>query len=254
MPGAYYNEHDPYAAEWLRRLVAAGLIPAGDVDERDIRDVRRGDLVGHAQCHFFAGIAGWALALRLAGWPDDQPVWTASVPCQPYSIASVAHGGAQGDRDSRDLWPIFFSLARECRPPVLFGEQVPGAIGWGWWDRAALDLEGESYAAAALILRADAFGARHERRRIYWMADAGSERRPGHKPIQRFPLGAEAALAKYGDPLAGAGRALDGDLRDVLLSDGLSVAVERLRARGYGNAIVPQVAAEFVDAFMSAAE
>ncbi|WP_457638421.1 hypothetical protein [Oceanithermus sp.] len=35
---AYYNERDPYAAEWLRNLIAAGFIPDGDVDERDIRE------------------------------------------------------------------------------------------------------------------------------------------------------------------------------------------------------------------------
>lgn len=66
---AYYNEIDPYAAQWLRNLVAAGLIPAGEIDERSITDVQPGDLAGFAQCHFFAGIGGWALALRLAGWP-----------------------------------------------------------------------------------------------------------------------------------------------------------------------------------------
>jgi hypothetical protein len=37
------------------------------------------------QCHFFAGIGGWSVALRLAGWPDERPVWTGSCPCQPFS-------------------------------------------------------------------------------------------------------------------------------------------------------------------------
>ncbi|HAI34251.1 MAG TPA: DNA cytosine methyltransferase, partial [Alcanivorax sp.] len=31
---AYYNEIDPFAAQWLRELIAAGLIAPGDVDER----------------------------------------------------------------------------------------------------------------------------------------------------------------------------------------------------------------------------
>ena len=30
----YYNEFDPKAAAWLRELISAGLIPDGDVDER----------------------------------------------------------------------------------------------------------------------------------------------------------------------------------------------------------------------------
>lgn len=52
---AYYNEIDPYAAQWLRNLIADGHIAAGDVDERDIRDVKPEDLRGYTQCHFFAG-------------------------------------------------------------------------------------------------------------------------------------------------------------------------------------------------------
>src|SRR5882672_7856682 len=42
--------------------------------------------------NFFAGIAGWPLVLRLAGWPDDRPVWTASLPCQPFSLAESREG------------------------------------------------------------------------------------------------------------------------------------------------------------------
>jgi DNA (cytosine-5)-methyltransferase 1 len=76
----YYNEFDPGAAQWLRQLMIEGHIPFGRVDERDIRDVRGDELRGYAQCHFFAGIGGWPLALRLAGWPDDRPVWTGSCP------------------------------------------------------------------------------------------------------------------------------------------------------------------------------
>jgi DNA (cytosine-5)-methyltransferase 1 len=43
---------------------------------------------------------------------------------------------------------------------------------------------------------------------------------------------------------------LDGDLRDLLHSNGVSLQVERDALKGYGNAIVPQVAAEFVVAFV----
>lgn len=61
----YYNEHDPYAAAWLRNLISAGLIPAGDVDQRSIEDVQPNELRGYTQCHFFAGIGGWSLALAI---------------------------------------------------------------------------------------------------------------------------------------------------------------------------------------------
>lgn len=149
---AYYNEIEPYAAKWLRNLIAARHIAPGDVDERDVRDVRPADLGGYTQCHFFAGIGVWSAALRGSGWPDDVPVWTASCPCQPFSSA----GRGLGFDDERHLWPHFFHLVRVCRPGVLFGEQVEKAIGFGWLDLVQDDLEGEGYAfgAVGFLLRA----------------------------------------------------------------------------------------------------
>jgi DNA (cytosine-5)-methyltransferase 1 len=131
--------------------------------------------------------------------------------------------------------------------------QVADAIGWGWLDEASWDLEGKGYACAAAVLRASGFNARHHRKRLYWVADAGRPGREGHHQIDGVSVPATSALALYGDPFADAGRALDGDYRGVLPGDGLPVGVERLRAKGYGNAIVPQVAAEFIAAWMEAA-
>lgn len=125
MKGSYYNEIDPFAAEWLRQLIARGLIAPGEVDERDICAVQPDDVRAFAQCHFFAGIGAWSHALRLAGWADDAPVWTGSCPCQPFSIA----GRRGGTNDERHLWPEWFRLIRECRPFVCFGEQVASADG-----------------------------------------------------------------------------------------------------------------------------
>jgi DNA (cytosine-5)-methyltransferase 1 len=247
---AYYNEFDPYAAQWLRNLISAGLIASGDVDDRSIADVQPSDLEGYTQCHFFAGIGGWSLALRLAGWADDRPVWTGSCPCQPYSVGSVAHGGAQGQSDERHLWPVFYPLIRERSPPVVFGEQVVSAIGWGWYDELCRDLEASSYACAAAVIPACAVEARHERKRLIWLADASGQGRERHHAVERVPFAAASPLAEYGNPLADAGRALDGDYSHLLLGDGVPVSVERLATKGYGNAIVPQVAAEVIGAFM----
>jgi len=247
---AYYNEIDPYAAQWLRNLIGAGHIAPGDVDERSIVDVRPDDLAGYTQCHFFAGIGGWSYAARLAGWPDHRPLWTGSCPCQPFSVASVAHRGPQGQGDSRHLWPAFFDIIRELKPPVVAGEQVADAIGWGWLDAAAGDLEGEGYAVASAVLPASGFGARHHRKRLIWLADAGSAGRQGHLEVERVPFRPCQEFPFYGDPLARASRALDGDFSDLLSSNGVPVAVERLATKGYGNAIVPQVAAEVIAAFL----
>lgn len=134
---AYYNEIDPHAAQWLRKLIADGHIAPGDVDERSIVEVRPDDLRGYEQCHFFAGIGGWSLALRLAGWPDHRPVWSGSCPCQPFSSA----GNKKGKADERHLFPVWFRLIKAVQPAIIFGEQVASAIGHGWLDDVAEDLE-----------------------------------------------------------------------------------------------------------------
>ena len=63
MTASYYNEWDAGAAAWLRELINNKLIPDGYVDERSITEVTPSDLEGFTQCHFFAGIGGWPLAL-----------------------------------------------------------------------------------------------------------------------------------------------------------------------------------------------
>lgn len=164
---AYYNEHDPFAAEWLRQLVKEGHIAPGDVDERDIRTVKSSELTGYIQCHFFAGIGVWSYALRQAGWPDDKPVWTGSCPCQPFSAA----GKGKGKEDERHLWPAFFGLIKESRPSVVFGEQVAAAIGHGWLDLVFDDLESVGYQTASSILSASWAGAPHIRSRLYFVGE-----------------------------------------------------------------------------------
>ncbi|MGN7964353.1 DNA cytosine methyltransferase, partial [Brucella sp. 22210] len=166
------------AAAWLRELIKAGLIAPGDVDERSIEDVTPAELRGYTQCHFFAGIGVWSYALRRAGWPDDRPVWTGSCPCQPFSAA----GKGDGFADERHLWPHFHWLIQNCRPAVVFGEQVASKDGLGWLDLVQADLEGSGYASGAVDTCAAGFGAPHIRQRLYWVAHAnksGSQGRCG---------------------------------------------------------------------------
>lgn len=170
MRGAYYNEIDPNAAQWLRNLIAAGHIAPGEVDERSIEDVAPDDLRGFTQCHFFAGIGVWSYVLRLAGWPDNKPVWTGSCPCQPFSSA----GKGAGFNDERHLWPALFHLIGERRPELVFGEQVAGVN--AWFDLVQTDVEAVDYAFGLVPFPAAGVGAPHIRDRAYWVADAGGER------------------------------------------------------------------------------
>ena len=178
----YYNEHDPKAAAWLRELIKAGLIPDGDVDERSITEINANELYPYTQCHFFAGIGGWSLALQLAGVPATTRLWTGSCPCQPFS--SAGKGLAQADE--RHLWPTFFDLIKECRPDTVFGEQVASAIGHGWLDGIQADLESEGYACGAVVLGAHSVGAPHIRQRLYWVADSDGKQELSTNPIRFY--------------------------------------------------------------------
>jgi DNA (cytosine-5)-methyltransferase 1 len=168
MKGAYYNENDEDKAAWLRELIHEGVVASGEVDTRSISAVWPEDLAGFSQHHFFAGIGVWSYALRLAGWPDDRPVWTGSCPCPSFSAA----GKGGGFDDPRHLWPDWARLIRKCKPATVFGEQADDAIGFGWLDLVQTDLERENYAVGKAVLGACSVGAPHIRQRLYFVAHA----------------------------------------------------------------------------------
>ncbi|UXC34821.1 DNA cytosine methyltransferase [Cupriavidus gilardii] len=205
---AYYNEIDPYAAQWLRNLIAAGHIAPGDVDTRDIRDVRPSDLRGYTQCHFFAGVGVWSYSLRRAGWSDDRPVWTGSCPCQPFSAA----GAGLGFSDERHLWPHWHWLIRECRPATVLGEQVASKDADPWIDLVQDDMEALDYAVGAVPFPAASVGAPHIRDRLYWVAHADNTGLEGRSRVRQ----------RADQRAVGAGR-VDGRVADAILqqrSDG----------------------------------
>jgi DNA (cytosine-5)-methyltransferase 1 len=254
---AWYNEIDPYAAAWLRNLIAAGHIAPGDVDERSIVDVQPDDLKGYTQCHFFAGIGGWSYAARLAGWPDDRVLWTGSCPCQPFS-SSGKRGGVS---DPRHLWPIWFALIEQLRPAFIAGEQVATKAGLSWFDGVQADLASANYASQGVSLSAAGFGAPHIRERLYWLADADRDRLERlAEPDKRAPHELTPSRRNYangcGSSFWSSARPLEGadGTRRILepgiepLADGIPARVGKLRA--YGNAIVPQVGAEVIGAYL----
>jgi DNA (cytosine-5)-methyltransferase 1 len=246
----YYNEYDSCNAGYLRELIADGLIAKGFVDERGIEDVQPRDLRGFRQCHFFAGIGGWSLALRLAGWPDDKPVWTGSCPCQSFSAA----GEQRGFEDERHLWPEFFRLIEKCRPVAVFGEQVAPAAGEVngecWLDLVHDDLERAGYAVGAALFPAASVGALHQRDRLYFVADSGGVRRePFRQAGERGPAGGFWADAEWAPSWPG------GEKRAVKpgvcpLAHGIPSWMGVVH--GAGNAIVPQQAAAFIQTYVEA--
>ena len=204
MAKAYYNEIDPYAAQWLRNLIDAGHIASGDVDTRSIVDVKASDLTGYTQCHFFAGIGVWSHALRQSGWSDSRSVWTGSCPCQPFSVA----GNGAGTTDERHLWPVWFELIKQCRPDVVFGEQVESAIKYGWLDLVQDDLEREGYSLGAAGIPAAGVGAPHIRHRLYFVAQSSEVGRGGWR---------DGDTARHGGQVQTEGRSASSELADTQL-------------------------------------
>lgn len=238
---AYYNEIDPYAAQWLRNLIDAGHIAAGVVDERSIEDVTPGDLRGFTQCHFFAGIGVWSYALRQAGWRDDRPVWTGSCPCQPFSAA----GKGTGFDDERHLWPAFQWLIEKCRPQRVFGEQVAAGNANAWFDLVQTDLEGMGYAFGLTPFTAASIGAPHIRERAYWLANACVQREPSTGNAQGL---AESLRSNAVNGLANTGGQRFDGIDPLLqrkesgrLTENISQAAGFSDAGGTGNAHHPRL-------------
>jgi DNA (cytosine-5)-methyltransferase 1 len=162
----YFNDNEKYVVQWLRNLY-----PDSVVDGRGVEELTADDVANYTRAHFFAGIGGWEYALTLAGWPETSPVWTASLPCQPFSTA----GKRLGEQDERHLWPVFRNLVEQCLPPVIFGEQVASKDGRLWLSGVRADLEALGYAVGAADLCAAGIGAPHIRQRLYWVANANLE-------------------------------------------------------------------------------
>ena len=124
-----------------------------------------------------------------------------------------AAGKGEGFADERHLWPSWFWLIDQCRPRTLFGEQVASKDAEPW-----LELEPLGH---------------------YVLAGDGADSDPG--PTNGLWRDADWLFCR------------DGKWRPVEpgtfpLAHGVSARVGRLR--GYGNAIVPQVAAAFIESYL----
>ena len=83
---AYYNEIDPYAAQWLRNLISpATLRQAMSMKETSAMFIPTTfDATANVISSPGSASEPRPAARRLA---DDRPVWTGSCPCPPFSAA-----------------------------------------------------------------------------------------------------------------------------------------------------------------------
>ena len=99
-------------------------------------------------------------------------------PCQPFSQA----GKKKGVEDERHLWPFIERGIEQCRPSVVFFENVHGIIstktgnGDSVLKYVLTSLEQLGYRATAGIFSAEEIGAPHQRKRVFIMADTDNNR------------------------------------------------------------------------------
>lgn len=233
----------------------------------------------------FAGIGGFDLGLERAGWecrwqveidpfcrrvlakhwphvrrygdvrafpePDTERVdlICGGFPCQPVSVA----GKRLAQADDRWLWPEFACVLRALRPRLALLENVPGLLAAGMGDVLG-DLADMGLDAEWGVFPASAFGAPHQRERVFLVAFPGGE--PRFRGVYsdgfdgfprdeqwRAAQGVESGRGwkRWLEQIAGA---LDWAAPECWfhrVDDGLPQGMDE-RVKALGNAIVPQVA------------
>lgn len=180
---------------------------------------------------------------------------TGGFPCQPFSVA----GNQKAQEDDRHLWPQMLRVIKQCRPTWVLAENVSGLIKLGL-DDVQFDLEAEGYTSRPLVVPACAVGADHRRDRVWILAYSASNGR--NEGTTASSNGEADGDSKKGEEensnhegFGGLRTELDGKSSPtrgwgteppaIRVDDGLPRRMDRNRA--IGNAIVPEVAYNFME-------
>lgn len=196
-------EIDPYCRKVLRARQADGLLPDFPIYD----DVRQFDA---------------------REWRGRVDVVCGGTPCQPWSTA----GKRLGTADHRHLWPEMARIVLECRPSIVFAENVSlDAFTEPWRDLRAMGYR----VPPALRLGPSDLGGSQSRDRWWLLAalrdDQGQRMVPGHAEARGASPDALCgweAVTWWGD--GGVSVCADGP------------ALRMARARAVGNAQIPAVA------------
>lgn len=245
-----YTDVDDFCVWWMQKLVSQQQLPYGDCLTKDIREFDPDLLEWYNHCHFFAGIGGWALALHIVGVPTELKVWTGSCPCQPFSTAGA---NPKGTEDERHLWPVMEKLIENGRPTTFFGEQVASKAGWDWLSNVRTDLEEQDYEFGSAQLSAANCGLPHLRKRLYFVAHSMRLRQDRLEPSwETISLRSEKKKPSPHRNSIPPRSSFKPNPSFLLSHDGVSSNVAKGVIHGFGNAVVPELAAIFVESSFEA--
>ena len=121
-------------------------------------------------------------------------------PCQPFSAA----GKRKATEDPRHLFPFIAEGIRECKPRIVFLENVAGIISAKTADGESVlqyvlrELEGLGYRATAGIFSAEEVGAPHQRKRVFILG-LDDPRLLGQKKPEQQTAGLEQSSEELGN-------------------------------------------------------
>lgn len=178
-------------------------------------------------------------------------VLTGGFPCQPFSTA----GKRKGTQDERYLWAEMLRAIQEIKPKFVIAENVLGItnIDCGMvFEQVCIDLENSGYEVQPFVIPASAKNAPHRRDRVWFVAIyntthtycIGQKHTLENRKMERrrFRFGNQSQAwdtFPSESPICGANDGLPCKLDGITFSNWRKESL-----KGYGNAIVPQVALE----------
>jgi DNA (cytosine-5)-methyltransferase 1 len=194
-------------------------------------------------------------------------ILTGGFPCQPFSLA----GKRKGKDDDRYLWGEMLRAIKEIKPKFVIGENVFGITninGGLVFEQVCIDLENQGYEVQPFVIPAAAKNAPHRRDRVWFVATntnsirfnqckCDNEVNTGERGINAFNdtctndeqgnvTNATKSRRKNNwkqfptqPPICGRDDGLPTELDGITFSKWRQESI-----KGYGNAIVPQVAYE----------
>ncbi len=179
---------------------------------------------------------------KTAEYSGTIDVISGGFPCQPFSLA----GKRAGKKDDRHLWPEMFRVISEIRPQWVVAENVPGilSIEYGLvFEQVCIDLESIGYEIQSVIIPAAARNAPHQRKRLWFIANAkgkGLERNDSTRTPQTKRRAPQHDFTSDWIKVASELCRVD---------DGVPKRLDKSnRLKALGNAIVPQIAYEIFNA------